>query len=108
MDSALGELMTRTIQNRNWPQQAQAAGWSLPVIAQNAGVSVRTLERYFQRQMGQCPESWLNAERMRQAEKLLADGFFVKEVAARLGYKTSQHFSRVFKQRYGHPPSRAR
>ena len=100
------KTMARTLRNRDWLELAQKVGWSSSALAKKAGVSLRTLERCFHLEMGQCPQCWLNAERLRLAREWLMDGSLVKEVAARLGFKTPEHFARLFKQQHGHPPSR--
>jgi transcriptional regulator GlxA family with amidase domain len=37
---------------QNWRERAQAAKWSAATLAQNRGVSVRTLHRHFKKEMG--------------------------------------------------------
>ena len=32
---------------QNWPEWARVANWSAATLAQNCGVSLRTLERHF-------------------------------------------------------------
>jgi len=90
----------------NWRELARQARWSLGRLAGACRVSVRSLERYFTSRMGKTPRAWLMEERMARADELLTKGFSVKETAVALGYKSVEHFARVFKRHYGHCPSR--
>jgi len=90
---------------QNWPERARDTNWSASALARKCGVSVRTLERYFLKRMGKNPKAWLAEQRQHQAIELLRDGSSVKETAATLGYKHSNHFSREFKKCWGHNPA---
>lgn len=89
----------------NWSQIAYKANWSVSQLTKECGVSVRTLERYFLKHMGTNPKEWLAAQRHHMALSLINDGLSIKEVAARLGYKYTHHFSREFKCQSGYSPS---
>jgi len=82
---------------QNWPELAHEAKCCAATLAKNCGVSLRTLERHFLKEMGKCPKTWLSEQRQQQADKMLKDGLSVKETAANLGYKHSTHFSRDYK-----------
>jgi AraC-like DNA-binding protein len=90
---------------QNWPELAKEANWRAAALAKKCGVSVRTLERHFLKEMGKSPTAWIAEQRRQLEAELLLDGSMVKEVAERLGYKNQHHFSREFKRRHGHPPS---
>jgi AraC-like DNA-binding protein len=87
------------------PELAQQAKWSASMLAKICGVSVRTLERHFHKQMGKTPKKWLTQKRQSQADELLRDGKTVKETATIIGYKCAQHFSRGFKKYWGYCPT---
>jgi transcriptional regulator GlxA family with amidase domain len=91
--------------NQNWQELAQRANWSAAALAKECGVSLRTLERYFLKAMGERPQAWLCEERQRRAVELLRDGSNVKTTAALLGYRHATHFSREFKKHWGHAPT---
>jgi len=90
---------------QNWPELARSANWSVAVLAKNCCVSVRTLERHFFKEIGKSPYKWLTENRQLQGDKMLQDGFSIKEVAGNLGYKYATHFSRDFKVHSGHCPT---
>jgi transcriptional regulator GlxA family with amidase domain len=90
---------------QNWPELAREAKWSVSALAKKCGVSVRTLERFYLKEIGKCPKAWLSEQRQRRAIELLRGGSSVKETAAYLGYKHATHFSREFKEHRGHSPT---
>jgi AraC-like DNA-binding protein len=86
---------------QNWPELARQAQWSASALAKLCGVSVRTLERFFQKTTGLSPKVWLQEQRQQQAIKLLKDGRTVKEAADGAGYQHASTFSREFKKYWG-------
>jgi transcriptional regulator GlxA family with amidase domain len=98
-------MNTRLNHIQNWPELAQAANWSASALAKKCDVSVRTLERYFRKELSKTPKAWLSERRQGQAIELLRDGFSVKETAARLGYKQAGNFSRKFAKHWGVCPT---
>jgi AraC-like DNA-binding protein len=102
-----GEAMGQRLQLiTDWPARAHAANYCVHSLAENCGVSARTLDRHIKLQFGICPKEWLRNLRMRRALELLMDDTSVKETALTLGYRYPNHFSREFKKHTGHPPSR--
>ena len=91
------------IQDRQ--ELAQAAGWSAAALAKNHGATLRTLERYFRKNMGKSPKAWLIEQRQHRAIALLREGKSVKETAAFLGYKQATTFSREFMKHSGNYPT---
>ena len=91
---------------QNWTERARSARYRVQALARQCGVSARTLQRHFAREIGLLPREWLYAKRMKEASELLRSGRLVKQTAAELAYKNQHHFSRDFRQCYGHPPSR--
>jgi AraC-like DNA-binding protein len=75
-------------------------------LARRAGVSTRTLERAFRRELGQPPARYARALRLDQARALLRAGHLrVSQVATRIGYDSLPAFSSAYRARFGHPPS---
>ncbi len=83
---------------QDWLSLAKQANWSVTRFAKQCGVSVRTLERYFEETFRETPKAWLREQRQQLAIELLRDGNSVKETAAELGYNHATHFSREFKK----------
>ncbi|CAN5271958.1 HTH-type transcriptional regulator CdhR [soil metagenome] len=76
-------------------------------IAAHAGVSVRQLERLFRAHLGQSTGEMYMAIRLDQALHLLrTTQLGMTQVAVACGFQNASHFSRRFKRRFGHPPSR--
>lgn len=70
-----------------------------------AGVSERQLERLFRRTLGCTPTRYYLDLRLRRARTLLGQTRIpVMEVALASGFATPAHFSRAYKQHFGHAP----
>ncbi|MEG4508369.1 AraC family transcriptional regulator [Microcoleus sp. F6_B4] len=79
---------------------------SLWELAQQVGVSDRTLRRGFQELFGTTVIDFLTQKRMERAQQLLRSNYTsVSEVANRLGYTNMGHFASAFKRQFGIAPS---
>jgi AraC-like DNA-binding protein len=79
---------------------------SLPELAQQVGVSVRTLHRGFSALFNTTVVGYLTQQRLQKAEMLLRQGNYqVSEVANIVGYSHLSRFSAAFKRQYGITPS---
>ena len=75
---------------------------SLQDVADHCYVSQWHLSKLLNRRLGQAFYDVLNAERVRRAKKLLEDpALRISEIAERVGYADTAHFSRVFKKLEG-------
>jgi transcriptional regulator GlxA family with amidase domain len=78
-------------------------------LARLAGVSVRQLERLFQRHLGHGIHRQYRSMRLERARQLLRETAFpVLDVAVATGFTSSSQFSRAYKRAFGEPPSRTR
>lgn len=80
---------------------------TLDTVAHAVHISPRTLSRLFARE-GETFSRWLWRQRLEQCHALLVNRQCrsVTEVALGAGFANVAHFSRVFRQAYGFPPSR--
>jgi len=92
-------------QIQNWPERAQKANWRAATLAKQQRVSMQTLRRFFQKEMGKNPKKWLAEQRLLQSDKQIQAGSSVKETAARLDYKHPSHLSNSFKNHFGCCPT---
>lgn len=94
----------------DWKRAARNAGYHVDALAGRAGVTERTLERYFkeQKRLGQSPKKWVDRLRMADSWRDLRRRMSVKESALRRGFKHVQDFTRAFERVYGVKPSDAR
>lgn len=76
----------------------------LKALCASAGVSVRTVERAFQRDLGLDFESWRRQLRLMKAIELLVGGCAVKEAAFAVGYRQPSAFVEMFRQTLGMTP----
>lgn len=75
----------------------------------DTGISPRTLLNLFRRMTGEAPYQYYQRIRAeRSKEYLESTDFSVAQIAARLGYLNSGHFSRIFKGYFGQTPRRYR
>lgn len=78
-------------------------------IAAEIGLSVRQLERLFQRYVGAPPKQVYLELRLTRAQQLLMQtDMKVVEIAVACGFNTTSHFSRRYRARFGETPHRAR
>jgi AraC-like DNA-binding protein len=78
---------------------------SLPDLAKVAQCSERHLTTLFKTNINTSPMTWVREQRIRVAQKMLTQGLAVKDIANRLHYSDSHHFSRSFKQSTGISPT---
>jgi len=79
---------------------------TLADLATACGLSSSGLVTACRRQLGTTPMAGLAEARLRRADELLrGGGHTVKDVANACGFASQSHFSRVYRARFGHPPS---
>ncbi len=84
--------------------EAPGEAWSLPRLAQIAGMSRSAFAAAFKSALAQTPGEYLSAWRMQLAEQQLQHGHSVKSIAITLGFADSASFSKAFSQRFGCSP----
>lgn len=78
------------------------------VLAAQAGVSLRSLQRLFVRETGMSPEAWRRKARIIESAGLLANGSQVTTTAFAVGYESVAAFSLAFREHFGTSPGRYR
>lgn len=83
---------------------------SLDQIAENMYLSPFYISRIFKSETGDTPIRHLINIRLERAMELLKNGVSgsIQEIAEQVGYDDAYHFSKLFKKRYGFPPSQAK
>ena len=90
-------------------QESIAAPVSCEVLAAAVGLSKRQLERQFRRDTATAPLQYYLSLRLAAAHRLLQQTeLSVSQVAAASGFDSMEHFSRVYRAKFGCPPSRDR
>jgi AraC-like DNA-binding protein len=83
--------------------------WSLDLVQQHTGISVRTLNRSCQRATGVSPMQRIKQIRLSYAKGLLLySARSVGEIARAVAYRRPQEFSRDYRQHYGLTPTHER
>lgn len=78
-------------------------------IAEQCGLSVRTLSRRFVHQLGETPHQYLINIRLQQAKLLFRDiNLSISEIAEIVGYKDAHYFSTLFKRQFDISPKQYR
>jgi AraC-like DNA-binding protein/mannose-6-phosphate isomerase-like protein (cupin superfamily) len=77
---------------------------SFQALCRQVGVSVRTIERTFRREVGTSFVAWRRQVRLMKAIGLLAAGRSVKEAAYQVGYQQSSAFVEMFRRTLGMTP----
>ncbi|OCT15173.1 hypothetical protein A8709_13800 [Paenibacillus pectinilyticus] len=81
------------------------ARYSIEKMAHSVGVSVSHFYKLFYELYGQAPVAYMERIRMEHACTLLKTDRLITDIAMELGFKTSQHFTTVFKKLIGSSPS---
>jgi transcriptional regulator GlxA family with amidase domain len=82
---------------------------SLDEIAHLVGVSRRQIERLFKRYVGEVPTKYYLDMRLRRARGLLLQTpMSIMEVAVACGFQSPPHFSKCYRDLFGHAPSAER
>jgi AraC-like DNA-binding protein len=82
---------------------------SIDEIAHYTGRSTATFKRDFKKLSDLSPRNWLINRRLKAAKNLLeTTDLPVNRIMTDVGFKNFSHFSRVFRQLYGHTPSQSR
>jgi AraC-like DNA-binding protein len=68
------------------------------------GMSVRTMQRIFRRELGVDYDTWRRQVRLLKAVELLATGASIKAVASAVGYRQASTFIAVFARNFGLTP----
>jgi transcriptional regulator GlxA family with amidase domain len=78
-------------------------------LAERLGLTIRSLNRRFKNACGQSPGQYLQQIRVENAKELLrSSNCSISEIADKVGYQDSGHFSSVFKQWVGRTPKQYR
>lgn len=86
-----------------------SSGVTVEALAQHAGLSLSSLERYVKRHLRMTPLELLQRIRMNHARHLLeASTLKIGEIALECGYESFSAFSRAFKHTFGCSPGQLR
>ncbi len=79
---------------------------SVPDLAYLSGRSLSSFKREFKSRFGISPTEWIRHRRLEEAHNLLKNGdVTISGVCYAVGFENPTHFTRLFKQEYGVPPS---
>lgn len=82
---------------------------TLPELAYLSGRSLSSFKRDFQKIYNISPALWIRIRRLEKASEMLqATQMTVSDICFSIGFENVSHFSRVFKEHYGYPPTQNR
>ena len=81
---------------------------SLLTVAKQAGVSVRTVQRYLKNLGLPKPEYWRMLSRARMAALAISNGNSLLEISQEFGYSDQAHMTREFTRWFGQTPAQLR
>lgn len=84
--------------------EAPGDGWTLPRMAECAGMSRSAFAAAFKSHVGEGPAEYLAQWRLSIAQTRLRQGSPLKTIAEELGYSSASALSRVFAQKIGRSP----
>ena len=89
-----------------WIMENLATELTIPMLAQQAGISPRHFARCFQDEIGVTPAKFVESARFEAARQLLAEEeLTLEKVAARCGFGSAETLRRVFIRRVGMSPA---
>jgi transcriptional regulator GlxA family with amidase domain len=94
----------RLLRVRDWEVLAKEAKFDPSIMAALCPVSLRQLERFFEKQFNRTPTEWARELRCRIAVELISQGWSTKAVASELRFANESHFCHQFKRVLGSPP----
>jgi AraC-like DNA-binding protein len=103
-ERAAGQERSAVQQVRCYLEEHVAEPVTLAELAELVGFSPYYLHRVFEREVGLPPHAYLESVRMREAQRLLAQGEPVAQVAYGLGFSDQSHLTRRFTRVLGITP----
>ena len=88
----------------DWIRDNLAKPLEVPKLAARVSMSERTFQRNFTRSVGVTPARFVETLRLDQTRVFLAAGLALKEIATKVGYRTSAQLSKAFDRRFGMTP----
>ena len=100
----LGQERQAVKQVRHYLDEHYVQGVTLSELAHLVGLSPFYLLRVFEQEVGIPPHAYLESVRIRRAQRLLACGIPIAQVAYDLGFSTQSHLTHRFKRLLGVTP----
>ncbi|MDY5238650.1 AraC family transcriptional regulator [Bacteroides helcogenes] len=94
---------------RHVVEQNYASPITLPELAYLSGRSLSSFKRDFQSIYNMPPAQWIRIKRLEKSlDMLKTTPMTVSEICYTMGFESPAHFSRIFKEQYGYPPTQYR
>lgn len=90
---------------RHFMEQYYMQELDLAGLAHYAGRSLAAFKQEFSDTFHTSPRRWITRRRLEEARRRILQGKRPADVCTEVGFKSLSHFSRIFKQQFGVPPS---
>ena len=97
-------MSVRLLRILDWEVLAKQAHFQPAAMAALCPISLRQMERFFERRFKQTPSRWMRELKCRMARRLISCGWSNKAVAAELNFANESHLCHEFKRMYGTSP----
>lgn len=87
---------------------ARRTGYRVGALADQLGVSIRTVQRAFQKKLGIPVKTWIVESRLVDICERLDEGKSIKEISCDVGFSHSKQIAREFRKTHGMTPSKYR
>ena len=104
-ESTRQELFRRLLAGREYIHSHSSGPVSLDAVSRAACLSPFHFHRGFKQAFQQTPHDYLTGLRLAQAREKIAAGSPVLDACLEVGFSSPSAFSRLFRSRYGEPPS---
>lgn len=109
IDNAKNEVSVNILQSQKYIDSNYARDISLSMVSEAVGLSETYLSKLFVKETGETFIQYLTRKRITKAcEMLRLNTLKVYEIAEKVGYENTEHFSRVFKKNLGVSPNQYR
>ena len=85
-------------------EQVVNENYSIETLADQMNMSHSNLYRKMKSLFGMPPNNYVKNFRLNKAAELIANGVRIAEAAERLGFVSSSHFAKCFKEKFGMLP----
>jgi AraC-like DNA-binding protein len=97
-------MSARLLRIHDWEKLAREARFKPSTMAALCPISLRQMQRFFEKEFEKTPRKWLREIRCRKALELVKEGWSNKAIAAELHFADGSHFCHEFKRAFGTSP----
>ncbi len=97
-------MSARLLRIHDWEKLAKAAKFKPSTMAALCPISLRQMQRFFEKEFAKTPRQWIRELRCQRAFQLVQEGWSNKAIAAELHFAGESHLCHEFKRVFGLSP----